>query len=134
MQIYDAQVPERTCLGVMEIESPELLAHSNLPAEEEQHGLPGDVNRRVMPDGSKHKNLWPLDAWDVLGWLIGALTLFIAAGTESGCAALSLSTFVDVARRAFSLTHIRKSVGARKCAEAGCAACSKKIYHLHILL
>ena len=36
-----------------------------------------------MPETPKHKDLWPLDVWDVVGWLIGVVTLFIAAGTHN---------------------------------------------------
>jgi hypothetical protein len=82
MQIYDAQFPERACLAIPENAPSKQLSHSLLAGEEwdDDDGWPGGLNRRVMPDKPNHKDLWPLDVWDVLGWLIGAVTLFIAAG------------------------------------------------------
>lgn len=82
VQIYDAQFTERTCIAIPDNVPPYLLARSHPEREwDEDDGWPGGLNRRVMPETPKHKDLWPLDVWDILGWLIGVVTVFIAAGT-----------------------------------------------------
>lgn len=78
LQIYDAQFPERSCLALPE-SAPDWLQSHNVSAELDG-AWPGGLSRRVMPETPKHKDLWPLDVWDVVGWLIGVVTLFIAAG------------------------------------------------------
>jgi hypothetical protein len=82
MQVYDAQIPERTCLALLDNESPVEPAHSLSEGLELSDSLPGGLSSYMMSDKLHHKDLWPPNAWDLLGWLIGALTLFIAAGVQ----------------------------------------------------
>jgi hypothetical protein len=102
LQIYEAQLPERTCRALT---IPEHESHEDLG-----EGFPGKGVSK------KHKDLFPLDVRDAAGWLIAVLTIFIAAGaTRSTCWRPCLSNQADGAVGCWHRRQIRLTAGATRC-------------------
>jgi hypothetical protein len=133
MQIYDAQIPERVCLALPDNASPVELVHSRLSEEQELgDGLPGGLSSYTISAKLHHKDLWPPNAWDLLGWLIGSLTLFIAAGVQL----FWTSLYVTFA----SASSLFNTSGFVVCADVGTAGldavfctCCKSVANLCVL-